>query len=280
MIVVKLLGGHSNQMFQYAVGRSLSLRHNVPLRLDKSWFANIDERDTHREYELGGYNIQARGYEPGILFKLGQRLGYIQTYNEHQFNFDPKVFELGPNAYLQGYFQSEKYFKQIRNQLLEDFTYINPPSPANAKLLQEIQADQQSVSLHIRRGDYVNNKHANAAHGVKDIAYYESALKMIKKQVKDPHLYVISNDPLWCKNNLKLKAEMEFVDNNDDITGGAEDMRLMRACRHNIMANSSFSWWGAWLNENPDKIVIAPKKWFNTTDKDVSDLIPKGWYKI
>jgi hypothetical protein len=274
------MGGHSNQMFQYATAKSLAFKKNAKLRMDLSWFYSIAPEYTPRVYELGTYNLKQEFGKPGIVFKLKNKLGSARYYNEKSFAYDPDVFNLPKDAYLTGYFQSEKYFKDIRSQLLSDFSFKLPAKGKNATLLKKIQQDESSVSLHIRRGDYVSNPNANQHHGVKGIEYYKKALIHIKKTVKTPTLYVISNDPAWCKENLKLDAKMVFVDNNDDVTGGAEDMRLMRACRHNIMANSSFSWWGAWLNENPDKIVIAPKKWFNNPEQDTSDLLPDEWVKL
>lgn len=280
MIYVKLMGGHSNQMFQYAIARSLSLRHNVPFVMDDTWFSATAEVDTPRVYELGVYNIIEKFAHPGLTFKIKQKLGLAQRYSEQGFKFSSEIFDSKEDVYLTGFFQTEKYFKDIRAVLLKDFTHKSKPVGNNAKLLKEILANKDSVSLHVRRGDYVTNKDAAAFHGLKDLDYYKAALKIIKKKVKSPTLYVISNDPAWCKENLKLDAPMVFVDNNDDVTGGAEDMRLMRACRHNIMANSSFSWWGAWLNENPEKIIVAPKQWFQDKSIDTSDLLPDEWIKL
>lgn len=280
MIYVKLMGGHSNQMFQYALARSLSVQNNMPFAMDDSWFSSMAKADTPRVYELGVYNIAENFARPGLGFAIKQKLGLAQRYNEKGFGFDSQIASLEGDIYLNGFFQTEKYFKNIRDVLLQDFTYKNKPMGKNAKLLKEIELNESAVSLHIRRGDYVTNKDANQFHGLKDIDYYRAALKLLKKKIKYPTLYVISNDPKWCKENLKLDAPMVFVDNNDDITGGAEDMRLMRSCKHNIMANSSFSWWGAWLNENPEKIVIAPKQWFQDPGIDISDLLPKEWIKL
>lgn len=280
MIVVKLMGGHSNQLFQYAVGRSLSIKNNTDLLLDLSWFDNMDGVESPRHYELGAYTIHEKFYKPSAISQLKFKLGVIKKYNEQHFNFNPDVLELGANAYLEGYFQTEKYFKDIRPTLLKDLSYKKPPSTKNKDLLVKIQRDPNAVSLHIRRGDYVSSKVHNAFHGVKELEYYHEAIKEIKKTVEKPTLYVISNDPEWCKKNLNFKEKMVIVDNNDDITGGSEDMRLMRTCKHNILANSSFSWWGAWLNENPSKIVIAPKEWFNDKSIDTSDLIPSSWIRL
>lgn len=280
MIIIRLMGGHSNQMFQYAVGRHIAKKYNTNLKLDVSWFDNIADGDTPRVYELGTYAIDENFYVPTLWSKLLTKVGRIKHYTESGFVYDHFVENLGPYAYLEGYFQSWKYFNDIRDTIITDFSYKEEPRGANKLVLNKILNDDNSVSLHIRRGDYVTNKNTSNFHGLKDMDYYKAALKEIKRKVKNPNVYVISNDPKWCKKNLDLGVPTTIIDNNNDVTGGAEDMRLMRACRHNIMANSSFSWWGAWLNENPDKIVIAPQQWFNDPSIDTSDLIPEGWIRL
>ena len=129
----------------------------------------------------------------------------------------------------------------------------------------------------MRRGDYVTNKNASSFHGTKDLGYYKAALKPVLKQTNKPVIFVFSDDPEWCKQNLKFSQNTIYVEGNKK---GSEDMRLMMQCKHNIIANSSFSWWAAWLNQNSDKVVVAPKKWFNDPKIDVSDVIPKSWLKI
>lgn len=280
MIIVKLMGGHSNQMFQYATARQLALQSKTSLKLDLSWFDSISENDTTRVYELDAYTIEEHIYTPTFLSRILHKLGYITYYHEPSFSYSSAIKELGPNVHLEGYFQSWKYFDEIRDTIVSDFSYRQQPNDANAKLLKTIQNDPRAVSLHIRRGDYVTNSNANSFHGLKDIKYYKAALKEIKKHIKSPNLYVISNDPEWCRKNLDLGVPTIIVDNNTGEKSGAEDMRLMRACKHNILANSSFSWWGAWLNENPDKIVVAPKQWFNDESIDTSDLIPESWIRL
>lgn len=296
MIIVKLMGGHSNQMFQYATGRRLAHKHSTILKIDITAYDNMSVNDTPRQYELDGYTLDAEiaSAEDLALFERDTppknrvlRQFWKLTHNPiHKRliyggqKFLPEALMAPDNTYLDGWWQSEKYFADIRDIIIKDFSYKNPPSSANKKLLKQINDDPNSVSVHVRRGDYVNNPLTNVFHGVKELDYYNLALKELTKKVKNPNLYVISNDPEWCRQNLKFPYKTHFVDNNDDTTGGSEDMRLMRACKHNILANSSFSWWGAWLNENPKKIVIAPKQWFADTSVDTSDVVPEGWTQI
>ena len=135
-----------------------------------------------------------------------------------------------------------------------------------------------SVSLHIRRGDYVSNQKTNQTHGTCDLDYYQRCITEIEKEVENPYFFVFSDEIEWVKENLKINHPAEYVDQN---TGDKsyEDMRLMSQCKHNVIANSSFSWWGAWLNSYPDKIVFAPKRWFASDKHNTKDLIPEGWKK-
>lgn len=295
MIAIRLMGGLGNQMFQYATARALANHRNTELFLDKVWFEHINQVDTPRHYELDCFAADQRflpkrlspvlesdhfyhGKFGKFKLKVNQKTHRSQliVFQEKKFNFDKQVLLQPDNTYLIGYFQSEKYFANIRDLLLKDFNLIAEPDNHNKALLKKI-ASSQSVSLHVRRGDYVSNKDANKFHGTKGHDYYDEAIKLVAKKIKKPTFFVISDDPEWCKQNIKLSYETVYVDNN---SVGSEDMRLMRSCRHNIIANSSFSWWGAWLNENPDKIVIAPSQWFDDPTVNTSDVIPGSWQKI
>jgi len=281
MIVVRLQGGFSNQLFQYAVGRRLAMLRNTKLMLDTTWYDEADQTDGVgvREYEIHPLSIKADLYHPTLGNRVLLKLHKSSVYNdEHDpYNFHKEVLDLPDFSRLFGFFQNEKYFKDIREILLEEFTLKEPATGKNKKLLAEIEANPSSTSVHVRRGDYVYSPSHNKMHGAMGSAYYKKAIKELQKKVKNPTAYVISDDPKWCKDNIDLSVPTVFVDNN---TYGGEDMRLIRACKHNIMANSSFSWWGAWLNENPDKIVIAPKNWLASNSLDTSDFIPKEWTRL
>lgn len=294
MIAVRLMGGLGNQMFQYAVATYLAQRLNTSAVMDKIFFENIADVDTPRHYELDCFNLKEKFMAPakrpienpesnylGNLGKLRLAKDKLagkawQIYREPHHNYDPQVLNLPDWTYLIGYWQTEKYFMDIRQQILKDFSFKTTPSTRNNQLLKEITATN-SVSLHVRRGDYVSNKHANKFHGTKDLAYYKTALKPVLKQTKNPVLFIFSDDPEWCKQNLKFPLETIYVEGNKK---GSEDLRLMVSCQHNIIANSSFSWWAAWLNQNPNKVVVAPKQWFNDPRVNVTDVIPEAWLKI
>ncbi|MDP1766805.1 MAG: alpha-1,2-fucosyltransferase [Methylotenera sp.] len=196
---------------------------------------------------------------------------------EPHFNYWNNINQLKDNVYLEGYWQSERYFHEFSNKIREDFTFKLPFSKQNTEIADRI-GKVNALSLHVRRGDYANNSKTLATHGLCSLDYYRAAIQLIIKQVENPHFFVFSDDIAWVKNNLKIDFPHLFIDHNL----GAEsynDMRLMSLCKHNIIANSSFSWWAAWLNTNPQKIVIAPQDWFSNK-VNVSDLIPHGWIRI
>lgn len=278
MITCSLVGGLGNQMFQYAAGRALAERNNTGVALDLSWFnQEFDTSITPRHYELSCFalDVFVSKFRVTTREKIKRRLA--KKYTEPHFNYDPSFINLPKNTVLNGYFQSEKYFVEVRDILLNDFSWVAGPTGNNRGLLKQIESDPSSVSVHIRRGDYVSNKNAAKFHGLTSVNYYKAAVKEMTKHVKNPNLYVFSDDPEWCKNNLKFTQQTIYISHNTD---GSEDMRLMKNCKHNIIANSSFSWWGAWLNNNPGKIVIAPKQWFSHSESNTNDVIPDLWQKL
>jgi len=179
--------------------------------------------------------------------------------------------------YLSGYWQSEKYFDDVSGIIREEFQLKNEPAGLNLELVRAMRGSQ-AVSLHVRRGDYVSNPIAASYHGVCSLEYYRTAIKLIEEKVANPKFYVFSDDIPWCKENLRFPQPATYVDHNSDEP--FEDLRLMSFCKHFIIANSSFSWWGAWLSRNQEKIVLAPKKWFLTREKDDRDQVPANWIRI
>ena len=202
----------------------------------------------------------------------------MNLFKEKSFSFDKRVFDLNGNIYLDGYWQTEKYFKEIEEIIRKEFTVKNELADKNKEIAEEIKKTN-SVSLHIRRADYITDKRTNSHHGTCGSAYYEQAVAIIAEKVKTPHFFVFSDDMDWAKKSIILDFPTVYVDHNNAVTN-YEDLRLMHLCKHNIIANSSFSWWGAWLNNNPQKIVVVPKRWFVTDKMDTRDLIPNTWVKM
>jgi hypothetical protein len=287
MIVSKIEGGLGNQMFQYASARALSIKYGSPLKLDLTWF---DKQHLHNGYELNKFNIKAEiasiddiklfgGNANNLIKAFKNRLGihnsrYILEPNYHYYvGFE----SLSPPVYLHGYWQSYKYFDQYMEKIRSELTPVLELSKESQLIAQDL-ADVNSVSIHIRRGDYVSDKKINAVHGVLDLTYYFKAINFLVEKLKYPHFYIFSDDPLWVKENLNLKFPTSYISHNIGERS-FEDMQLMRLCKHNIIANSSFSWWGAWLNEDDKKTVIAPANWFKNS-KPTTDLLPANWITI
>lgn len=290
MIIVKLIGGLGNQLFQYAAGRRLAHVLEVELKLDIAGFED-DRIPTPRRYSLGNFNIQEnfasaeeaaalsslkRGIVERVLAKvLHKRPTHI---SQKHFYFDPAILTLSDGVYLDGYWQSEKYFVDITEIIRREFTVKFPQTEKN-KDLEEMITSRESVSLHVRRGDYVSNPKMSQEHSICEPDYYLRCVEQLTRTVKDPHFFVFSDDSEWSRDNLKQTYPTTFVDHNK-ADRDYEDLRLMSLCRHHIIANSSFSWWGAWLNTRNDKIVFAPKQWFTKkvqSLRKMDDLLPATW---
>lgn len=280
MIVVKLKGGLGNQMFQYAFGRSLALRRGVVLRLDINQFENAVPGETPRTFKLDRFNIQAEIVsgvkdKKEIVWRLINKLGQLMCKDFH-LRFHPIFLKIKFDYFI-GFFQSFKYFMDSADELRRDFKLKEPLSTEAAAVLKQIRTGQ-SVSIHIRRGDYVSNQINYKGFGVCSLDYYQGAISMIKEKMAEPHFFIFSDDIEWTKKNLKIDGPAVYISSyNFEET---VELKLMSQCKHNIIANSSFSWWGAWLNENPQKIVIAPQKWTNISKFDTIDLIPIEWIKL
>jgi hypothetical protein len=288
MIIAKLNGGLGNQLFQYAAGRALACRHQTELVLDLSDFSNIPMGNTPRIFELDKYSIVARvassEEESGFRFYQGRVLRRIpflprpwQHVREPHFQYNPDFINLPNNVYLDGYWQSYLYFESISALLHSEFQPIEGPGVNNQELLRAM-TQCNSVALHIRRGDYVLNTKAAIHHGVCSLDYYRAAIRKIVENVPNPHFYIFSDDLEWSKANLEICFPATYIGHNAGDQA-FQDLRLISHCRHQIIANSSFSWWGAWLNQNPHKIVIAPKRWF-AVSKNTSTLFPKEWIAL
>ena len=197
---------------------------------------------------------------------------------EKHFQFDPEAYRAPDQSYLVGYWQSEKYFSDIEHIIREEFSFKDEPDDMNKKILRQIRG-ANAVSVHIRRGDYVTDPGTAKVHGTCPPDYYRQALALIERKIPAPHFFIFSDDIAWVRQNLKSRSPAFFVDHNQQRQD-YEDLRLMSGCRHHIIANSTFSWWGAWLAANPNKIVIAPKKWFNDPTVSTHHLIPPSWVKL
>jgi hypothetical protein len=291
MIIVKLMGGLGNQMFQYAAGRRIAYLNDVPLKLDLSWFEGDFTDVTPRTFALSPFAIHAEiatENEVASLYEApagriksliksisGGKRRHILSQGNH---FDPTILGLFDNVLLDGYWQSEKYFIDIAAVIRNEFTLCNEPREENREIMS-VLLRENSVSIHIRRGDYVADARTASRHGTCSDTYYRDAVKLIAEQVDDPHYFVFSDDPEWVQTQFKIPFSMTQLNINGPDQA-YEDLRLMSLCRHHIIANSSFSWWGAWLDPRVDKMVIAPSRWFNSPAIATNDLIPESWLRI
>ena len=305
MIITKLAGGLGNQMFQYALGRRLALKHKTILKLDTSFLLDRTPKEnfTYRNYELGVFAIESEiakpaetakftykpvGYLDKLIHRLPHRFRPYVVCDEPPFNYtyyETAITKSNRNTYLSGFWQSEKYFKDVESIIRSDFRFAVPPDDENETLLRLI-GNVCSVSLHVRRSDYVDNQISNQYHGSCMPYYYQQAMQLVSGKVSNPHFFVFSDDPVWASEHLQFSGSVTFVNFNHG-NKSYEDLRLMSHCRHHIIANSSFSWWGAWLNYNPNKMVIAPKQWINPDSVwarkhgiMVVDVLPKNWITL
>ena len=283
-VVVGMSGGLGNQMFQYAAGRSLAARLGVPLILDISWFAD----KTERQFALTAFQIEATlcyqfEFLPASGRKLISRLSRrwmsrildVPVWREPHFHYSNKFTALSQPVFLEGYWQSERYFHGMRSHLLREFSLNKPLPSASEKLLNEIKSCD-AICVHIRRGDYLTNPVAAKVHGICTEDYYYKGVAELCQGLTRPHCYVFSDDPAWVHANITFDCPMKVI----DINGPQEayfDITLMAACTHFLIANSSLSWWGAWMGGSTIKKVIAPLRWFLDTDKDTKDLLPESW---
>ena len=290
MIVTRLMGGLGNQMFEYASGLGLAERRGTNLKIDTNWYATDGKKaEANWVYELHNLALDTPIIDPAELPDLNpsrwqQRLSRVlpqnglKILNEGDLTFHQKAYDAPDNTFLIGYWQCERYFTNAEATLRRDFAFRHPATGKNATMLKEIQGEM-AISVHVRRGDYVTGPTASKVHGGTSLEYYADAIKAISAKIKDPRFYVFSDEPEWCKENLKFGSHpVTYVEGNS-IDKGYEDMRLMSACKHHIVANSSFSWWGAWLNPDPNKLVYAPKVWFIDPNKK-TDIVPDSWIKL
>lgn len=289
-------------MFQYAAARRLALYHRTSLKLDLAFFQYRDVPHlTPRSYALTPFNIRAGIATPReitritgvgqhsfsrLCFRLERKLqlpSLGEIFSEPGFApFQPEIFKTRKNVYLQGSWQSAKYFADIAEIIRQDFTLNSDLSAASRQVAYQIE-QTEAVSIHIRRGDYISDPVLSKVHNVCTLDYYVRCVRNMTERIKDAHFFIFSDEPRWVAENLKLDCPTTLVQNH---TPEHEDMRLMSMCRHHIIANSSFSWWGAWLNPNPNKIVLAPLRWFNSLQNndprslDTRDLLPAAWVRI
>ncbi|MBL7740058.1 MAG: alpha-1,2-fucosyltransferase [Chitinophagaceae bacterium] len=284
MIIARLQGGLGNQLFQYAAAKALAVKLNVPFKLDAFTSLQKDKQRTIALHDFrAGFELASKKEIKGFIFfpslyrhqpAFFARLGR-HVYREPHFHFDQHFSRITAPVFIDGFWQSPLYFKDIDAVIRQDFT-IKEELIKNVKEKGIELAGRDSVAVHIRRGDFLNRK-IKAFHGVMDVGYYSKAIAVLQQKIPGLSVHFFSDDIEWVKKNLPFD-NAEFV--SVHTRSATEDFYLMTQCRHTIIANSSFSWWTAWLNNHPEKIVVAPKKWFVKEEINTADLVPAGWLRI
>ncbi len=285
MILMKIHGGLGNQMFQYALGRSLSLTHNIPLKVDTSYLQASNQ--SGRKLQLDNFNVtltEATSQEiQSYISPIQKILDRIRPESvkkkivEHSNTFDPSILKRC-DGYFDGYWNCEKYFLSHADNLRKEFTLKNSLGSQSAVFAEQIRSETNAISLHIRRGDYVSIQKIANTLGALPLSYYESAIHILLEKNPNAHFFIFSDDIGWAKENLPHNIQTTFVSGPGVLDH--EELILMNLCKHNIIANSTFGWWGAWLNTNPEKMVFAPKKWHAKEALNNSDILPSSWIQI
>jgi hypothetical protein len=299
MIVVRLMGGLGNQMFQYAAGLRLARRHRTELKLDLSFLLDRTPREhaVYRDFDLSIFNFptstasaeevrQFRSLKPSgsrnFIRHFANKLTGRHYYFEHHLSFDPRVLELPDETYLEGYFQNEMYFSDIEKRIRQLFR-LAPNEfklPAATRRLAGEILGGDAVCMHVRRADYVTNPLFNRSHGVCSLDYYERGLAKLRSLGVSGRIFVFSDHDSWCRENFRDAARFTVVGNEHAGPHASIHFWLMTLCRHFLIANSSFSWWAAWLSDNTRKIVVRPRQWLQAPEWKDIDICPPAWIRV
>ena len=291
MIIVKLQGGLGNQLFQWAFGLSRSIKSDVPLKFDVSSYKNDQLRKLEIQSIISDVKIasehdisQVKGEKNLVSILLRKiKTGLLPYYKrriicEPNFTFDENISKGNfTDNYFDGYWPNEKYFSSNRELILNKINFGLNKSKEFSTYKALISKKEYSVSIHVRRGDFVNNPVTLEVHGICDIEYYQRSVKLMENEFDSCHFFVFSNGMDWCKANFKFIKNVTFV---DQTTSVFEDLELMSLAKGQIIANSSLSWWSAWLNNNPYKKIIAPVKWLKKHKFDSDQIVPTDWIRL
>jgi len=286
MIIAKITSGLGNQLFQYAFARHLSIINHTDLYFDLRFYHSTYSKQSQRNFKLDHFNIEYKKMNIPMeyltkatkLFPKRSCKPFFNLSKEEQYHFNSNILQ--SKAYTittEGYWHSEKYFSAIDPIIRKELTFNNTPSPSFEWYKQQIENAVNPISVHIRRGDYVTHPVFSETFGFLGLDYYKKAMELIEEKITSFTFFIFTDDLQWVKQNLDQPHQYIYVNaigENADI----EELHLMSLCNHHIIANSSYSWWGAWLNNKADKIVIGPKKWFNNQPTwDTKDLLPESW---
>ncbi|MEM1157460.1 MAG: alpha-1,2-fucosyltransferase [Verrucomicrobiota bacterium] len=304
MIITRLTGGLGNQMFQYAAGLALAEQHRTVLKLDVSWFKDDPAYEAHNRYALSCLNvteqfatqaeIEALSSKPftkieifsARLAKMFHFYRYAEQFKKYgnlfydqNYKYDSEFTSQPDFTYLHGDWQSEKYFSGVSELLKLHFSFRYPAPPPVLEMEKKISKSSESAFIHFRRGDYLANPKFKQDLGILTLDYYHCAVVELLKRFPNIHFYIFSDDIDAIEREFQPEAPHTFV-RATKPWHSYDKVRLMSKCRHGIIANSTFSWWSAWLMQNPQKIIIAPRMWRKSDSYDCSDAIPKSWLRL
>lgn len=294
MIIVRLNGGLGNQLFQYAAGFALAQKNGDELKVDLSTFDyQPGNQDTIRAPDILQFSVAApivdqqevEAYRnPLGVVSRGSRFLRQRFFKRYYSDWHPEILLLKGDVYLEGYFQCENYFSDCLAPLLREFSLSAGPAAEVVSLGQNIDELRNPVSLHVRRGDYVSDVGVSALHNICTVDYYQRAMAEIKGRIGECSLVVFSDDVAWVRENLLLGSEVFYVSGGQTPTGerltAPQELVLMSRCRHHIISNSTFSWWGAYLNRRADKIVVAPGLWNRSKIHSHKNILPPSWLQL
>jgi hypothetical protein len=267
-IIVRLSGGLGTQMFQYAFGRRIAIDTGFTLKLD------IDNAPL---YSLDCFILEQNISDKLEAMKIKHSIGGKHI-KEKSLMYDPELaMSIIKSAYIEGMWQNEAYFTTRAVAIHNDFLFKREPIDLN-KILADDMYTTNSVAIHVRRGDFVSDVRKNALRGVCSLDYYKQAIQHIQKVVKDPHFFIFTDDPEWVIENMDVPDPAVLISHNE--TRPQNDLFLMTVCKYFIIANSAFSWWGAWLSDYGGKIVIAPKQWYQNEEINRQFELPRLWVRL
>jgi hypothetical protein len=292
-VCMRIHSGLGNQLFMAALGLRLAHERKATLLFDASGYLSPE---ADRTYQLANFRIAAGTLSAPEMrnltsplrilnpqYKLAKRIVSIRKRNavkEKVWGFDEDIVKVATPVYLDGYWQTDRYFSGVEGLIRKQFQLREPITERRRELVKAVaRAGASSVSLHVRRGDYLTLAENGGPLWVCTAEWYERAMSVVAERVRSPNFFVFSDDPGWARANLPAKWPRVFIEPNEDGRD-FEDMHVMSNCRHHVIANSTFSWWGAWLSPSLDKTVIAPLQWFSTLSIDTSDMIPSSWRRL
>jgi len=292
-IISHLQGGLGNQLFQYATARALSIYKNSSLLLDNSWYKQSYQDVTPRELQLSLLNTKGAliSYDPPIkkpkrTRRISQKFWPINPYifiEQTPYRFDSRLSKapafIQQNLYLMGYWQSYKYFEGIKPILQSEITPKYSLNTHYRNYLLQIETTQ-SAMVHVRRGDYVHLSSAAKVHGFTGLNYYKESMELLIKEIPTIQFFVFSDDLEWARNHLPYQEKITLIESLNTNDAVVQELELMTRCQHHIIANSSLSWWGAWLKRQDHGVVVCPNRWTNNIYMNWDDLLPTSWKRI